>query len=159
MSLTRNTARISCSNTLKRVLSKTLKFRPTPNIIEPKIVFRNCDLFGHSLIKTFNRFVCKEYIKQAKINFKLAGIRPWKRQQFPHSTDYYADFNQDYFDTTKPAGFCLVSSRRAMPWTAKLHRIFKAGYCANGSHHSKTRSSDKTESTLEGEKNHTHSAE
>jgi hypothetical protein len=107
------------------VLSKTPKFRPTPNIIKPTIVARDCDLFGHRLIKTFNRFVCKEYIEQAKINSKLAGIRPWKPKQFPHSTDYYADFNQDYFDTTKPAGFVWFHHRGQCPGLQNFIESFK----------------------------------
>jgi hypothetical protein len=60
------------SNDLKRVLSKTPKFRPTPNRIKPKTVASDCDLFGHRLIKTFNRFVYKDFIQQAKVNSKRA---------------------------------------------------------------------------------------
>ena len=93
------------SNALKRVLSKTPKFRPTPRPINPKTVARDCDLFGHRLIKTFNSFVCKDYIEQAKINSRLAGLVSWKPKQFPYSADYYACYNTDYFDTSKPSGF------------------------------------------------------
>jgi hypothetical protein len=42
------------SNELKRVLSKTRKFRPTPSIIKPKNTAMDCDLFGYRIIKTFD---------------------------------------------------------------------------------------------------------
>ena len=90
------------SNELKCVLSKTPKFRPTPNIIKPTTIAGDCDILGHRLIKTFNRFVCKDFIKRAKVNSQLAGIVPWKPKQFPHPMDYYAQHNRDYFDTSKP---------------------------------------------------------
>jgi hypothetical protein len=72
-----NKDQLLTSNTLKCVLSKTPKFSPTPNIIKQTILARDCNLFGHSLIKTLNRFICKEYIDEAKINSKLTGIRPY----------------------------------------------------------------------------------
>jgi hypothetical protein len=56
------------SNELKRVLSKTLKFCPTPNMIKSTTIAGDCDVLGHHLIKTFNRFVCKDFIKRAKVN-------------------------------------------------------------------------------------------
>ncbi len=59
------------SNELKRVLSKTPKFRPTPSIIKPTTVAGDCDILGHRLIKPFNRFVCKDFIERAKVNSKL----------------------------------------------------------------------------------------
>jgi hypothetical protein len=93
------------SNELKRVLSKTPKFRPTPSLIKPKTVAKDCDLFGHRIIKTFNRFVCNDFIEQAKVHSKLAGIVPWKPKQFPYSQDFYAKYNQDFFDTSKPSGY------------------------------------------------------
>jgi hypothetical protein len=93
------------SNELKRVLSKTPKFRPTPSIIKPTTVAGDCDILGHRLIKTFNRFVCKDFIELAKVNSKLAGIVPWKPKQFPHPMDFYARHNRDYFDTSKPSGY------------------------------------------------------
>ena len=64
------------SNELKRVLSKTPKFRPTPSTIRPSTVAGDCDILGHRLIKTFNRFVCKDFIEQAQVNSELAGIVP-----------------------------------------------------------------------------------
>jgi hypothetical protein len=93
------------SNELKRVLSKTPKFRPTPSLIKPKTVAKDCDLFGHRIIKTFNRFVCNDFIEQAKVHCKLAGIVPWKPKQFPYPQDFYAKYNQDFFDTSKPSGY------------------------------------------------------
>ena len=78
------------SNELKKVLSKTPKFRPTPSIIKPRTVATDGDLFGHRIIKTFNRFACSDFIQQAKVNSKLAGIVPWKPKQFPHPQDFYA---------------------------------------------------------------------
>ena len=113
------------SNTLKRVPSKTPKFRPTPNIIKPELVAKDCDLFGHRLIKTFNRFVSQDYIEQAKINSGLAGIRPWKPKQFPHSTKYYANYNQDYFDTSKPSGYVWLQHRGQCPELQKFIESFK----------------------------------
>ena len=62
------------SNELKRVLSKTPKFRPTPSTIKPSTVAGDCDVLGHRLIKTFNRFVSKDFIERAQVNSKLAGI-------------------------------------------------------------------------------------
>jgi hypothetical protein len=44
------------SDELKRVLSKTPKFRPTPSNIKPSTVVADCDVFGHRLIKTFNLY-------------------------------------------------------------------------------------------------------
>jgi hypothetical protein len=55
------------------------------------MVTNDHDLFGDRLIKTINRFVWNDFIEQAKINSKLAGIRPWKPKQFPHSANYYAN--------------------------------------------------------------------
>ena len=93
------------SNELKKVLSKTPKFRPTPNVVKSSTIAKECDLFGYRLIKTFTRFVCKEFIEQAKYSSKLAGIIPWKLKEFPHNMDYYALYNQKYFDLSKPFGY------------------------------------------------------
>ena len=113
------------SNTLKRVLSKTPKFRPTPRPINPKTVARDCDLFGHRLTKTFNRFVCKDYIEQAKVNSQLAGLVSWKPKQFPYSSDYYACYNKDYFDTSKPSGFVWKQHSAKCPGLEQFITSFK----------------------------------
>jgi hypothetical protein len=111
------------SNTLRRVLGKTLKFRPTPNIIKPKTVAYDCNLFGNRLIKTCSCLICKDFIEQAKVNSKLAGICPWKPKQFPHSADYYADHNQNYLRHLKTVGASLAASQGERPLTTKVHRI------------------------------------
>ena len=113
------------SNDLKRVLSKTPKFRPTPNRIKSKTAASDCDLFGHRLIKTFNRFVCKDFIQQAKVNSKLAGIAPWKPKQFPHSADYNTNYIQDFFDTSKPSGYVWRNHRTKCPGLELFIASFK----------------------------------
>ena len=80
-------------------------FHFPPSLIKPKTVAQDCDLFGHRIIKTFNRFVCSDFIEQAKFNSKLAGIAPWKPKQFPYPQDFYARHNQNFFDTSKPSGY------------------------------------------------------
>ena len=110
---------------LKRILSKTPKFRPTPNIIKAKTVANDCDLFGHRLIKTFNRFVCKDFIQRAQVNSDLAGIVPWKPKQFPHSPDYYARHNQDYFDISKPSGYVWKTHSAMCPGLEQFIASFK----------------------------------
>jgi hypothetical protein len=90
---------------VKLVLSKTPKFCLTPNKIKSKTVAGDCDSFGQRLIKTFNRFVCKDFIARGKVNSELSGVVPWKPKQFPRPMDYYARRNQDYFDTSKPSGY------------------------------------------------------
>jgi hypothetical protein len=113
------------SNELKCVLSKTPKFRPTPNIIKPTTIAGDCDILGHRLIKTFNRFVCKDFIKRAKVNSQLAGIVPWKPKQFPHPMDYYAQHNRDYFDTSKPSGYVWKTSHAICPGLEQFIVSFK----------------------------------
>ena len=113
------------SNELKKVLSKTPKFRPTPSIIKPRTIATDCDLFGHRIIKTFNRFVCNDFIQQAKVNSKLAGIVPWKPKQFPHPQDFYARHNQDFFDTSKPSGFVWKTQREKCPRLEHFIASFK----------------------------------
>ena len=110
---------------LKRVLSKTPKFRPTPNIIKAKTVASDCDLFGQRLIKTFNRFVCKDFIQRAQVNSDLAGIVPWKPKQFPHSPDYYARHNRDYFDISKPSGYVWKTNHAICPGLEQFIASFK----------------------------------
>jgi hypothetical protein len=113
------------SNDLKRVLSKTPKFRPTPNILKPGTVAKDCNLFGHRLIKTFNRFVCKDFINMAKINSKTAGISSWKPKQFPHDSDFYAKYNQDYFDTSKGSGYIWRKHYAKSPGLEDFIKNFK----------------------------------
>jgi hypothetical protein len=71
-------------NELRRVLSKTPKFRPTPHIIKPKTVASDRHVLGFRIIMTLNHFVCKDFIERAKVHSKLARIVP---KQFPHSKD------------------------------------------------------------------------
>ena len=113
------------SNELKRVLSKTPKFRPTPSTIRPSTVAGDCDILGHRLIKTFNRFVCKDFIEQAQVNSELAGIVPWKPKQFPHPKDYYARHNRDYFDTSKPSGYVWKKNHAMCPGLERFIVSFK----------------------------------
>ena len=113
------------SNELKRVLSKTPKFRPTPSLIKPKTVAQDCDLFGHRIIKTFNRFVCSDFIEQAKFNSKLAGIAPWKPKQFPYPQDFYARHNQNFFDTSKLSGYVWKTHRAKCPGLEHFITSFK----------------------------------
>jgi len=113
------------SNDLKRVLSKTPKFRPTPNILKPGTVAKDCNLFGHRLIKTFNRFVCKDFINMAKINSKTAGISSWKPKQFPLDSDFYAKYNQDYFDTSKGSGYIWRKHYAKSPGLEDFIKNFK----------------------------------
>lgn len=103
------------SNELRMLLSKTPKFLPTPKPLKPNCVAQDCDLFGYRLIKTFNRFVCKDYITKARANARAAGIVPWKPKQFPYTADAYARHNQDYFDVSKPSGFVWKKHRDACP--------------------------------------------
>jgi hypothetical protein len=44
------------------------------SIIKLETAAQDCNLYGHRIIKMFrfNHFVCKDFIKQAKINSKLA---------------------------------------------------------------------------------------
>jgi hypothetical protein len=56
---------------------------------------------GYRLIKTFNRFVCKEFIQHAKVNSDAAGIIKWK----PHSPDFYAKHNACFFNASEASGF------------------------------------------------------
>ena len=60
------------SNKLRQLLSKTPKFLPTPKSLKP--IAEDCDIFGYRLIKTSNRFVCWDFIQQAKVNSDAAGI-------------------------------------------------------------------------------------
>jgi hypothetical protein len=108
------------------VLSKTPKFRPTPHIVKPKTVASDCDVLGFRIIKTFNRFVCKDFIERAKVNSKLAGIVPWKPKQFPHSKDYYATHNRDYFDTSKPSGYVWRTNSAVCPGLEQFIDSFKS---------------------------------
>ena len=93
------------SNELKLLLSKTPKFLPTLKSVNPKVIAGDSNVFRYRLIKTFNRFVCKDFIQQAKVNSDAAGIIRWKPKQFPHSPDFYAKYNDGFFDVLKPSGF------------------------------------------------------
>jgi hypothetical protein len=86
---------------LKRLLSKTTKFRSTPNILKPKIVEKDCNLFGCRIIKHSTVLFAKSILKMQKINSENAGIINWKPKKFSHTMDFYANYIHDYFDTTK----------------------------------------------------------
>lgn len=113
------------SNELRQLLSKTPKFLPTPKILKPKAIAGDCDVFGYRLIKTFNRFVCKDFIEQAKVNSDAAGIFPWKPKQFPHPPDFYAKYNADFFVTSKPSGFVWRNNSSACPGLKDFITSFK----------------------------------
>ena len=113
------------SNELKRLLSKTPKFIPTPNRIKPKNVEKDCDLFGYRLIKTFNRFVCKDYISKANANARSAGVVDWKPNQFPYSRDFYAEYNKGFFDISKPSGTVWKENQTACPRLPTFIESFK----------------------------------
>lgn len=113
------------SNELRTLLSKTPKFLPTPKALKPRSVAEDCDLFGYRLIKTFNRFVCKDYISRARANADAAGIVPWKPKQFPYTADVYSKYNQDYFDVSKPSGFVWKNNCNACPGLKEFIISFK----------------------------------
>ena len=91
------------SNEVRQLLGRTPRFIPTPKRVDAADIARDCDIFGYRLIKAaFNRFACRKYIQHAKNQSIEAGILPWKPKQFPHHPDFYAKYNQKYFDVTKP---------------------------------------------------------
>ena len=113
------------SNEVRQLLSKTPKFLPTPKCIQPNNVMKDCDLFGYRLIKTFNRFICKDYISKAHANAKAAGIVDWKPNQFPYCMDYYAEYTKGFFDVTKPSGTVWKTNQQACPRLQKFIESFK----------------------------------
>lgn len=117
--------RLLTSNEVQQLLSKTPKFLPTPGRLNPKNVAKDCDLFGYRLIKTFNRFVCKDYIGKAQANAESAGILDWKPKQFPFNSDYYAEYNKNFFDASKPSGCIWKSNQQACPRLPEFIASFK----------------------------------
>jgi hypothetical protein len=113
------------SNEVQQLLSKTPKFLPTPCRIQPRNVAKDCDLFGYRLIKTFNRFVCSDYIGKARANAESAGIIAWKPKQFPYSSDFYAEYNQSFFDVSKTSGFIWKSNQHTCPRLPQFIASFK----------------------------------
>ena len=104
--LTRNTQKTHCS-TLKFGscwgAPHVLYLRQNGWILDAEDVARHCDIFGCRLIKAFNRFACRKFIQNAKNQSIEAGILPSRPKQFPpHHPDFYAKYNQKYFDVTKP---------------------------------------------------------
>ena len=116
-------------NQLRMLLSKTPKFLPTPRPIKPSSVSQDCDLFGCRLIKTFNRFVCKDYIDKARANAESVGIIQWKPKQFPYAADYYANHVQDYFDVSKPSGTVWKRNNTACPGLKDFITSLKPRQC------------------------------
>ena len=67
-------------------------------------VARDCDKFNTRLIKTFKRFIHRDFFSQANANSASNGIVHGKPAKFPHTTDYYARYTQEFFDVSKPSG-------------------------------------------------------
>ena len=109
------------SNELTRVLSKTPKFRPTPRIIKPTTVAGDCDILGHRLIKTFNRFVCKDFIERAKVNSKLAGIVPWKPKTVSALKGLLCNAQSRLLRHLKTVGVRLEDKQCSMSWAGAIH--------------------------------------
>ena len=120
---------------------------------KPTTAADDCDVLGHRLIKTFNRFVCKDLIgPRAKVDFEFAGIFPWKPKNFPHPKDYYARHSQNNFDTSNPSGFIWKTRKIVRPGPEKLIVSFKQDMmqtAASIARVGQTKTSDKTEFTLE----------
>lgn len=113
------------------LLSKTPKFLPTPRPIMSSAVSQDCDLFGYRLIKTFNRFACKDYIDKARANAESVGIIRWKPKQFPYAASYYAEHIQDYFNVSKPFGTVWKQSNAACPGLKDFIVSFKTRTISN----------------------------
>ena len=113
------------SNEVRQLLGKTPKFLPTPKPLQPKNVENDCDLFGYRLIKTFNRFVCKDYIDKAHANAKSVGIVDWRPNKFPYTQDYYAEYTKDFFDVSKPSGSVWKANQQACPKLQQFIESFK----------------------------------
>ena len=47
------------------------------------------------------------------------------QKQFPHSKDYYATHNRDYFDTSKPSGYVWRTSNAVCPGLEQFIDSFK----------------------------------
>jgi len=115
------------SNELRQILGKTPKFLPTPCIVRPADVARDCDRFNARLIKTFKRFVHQDFISQARASSALAGIIQWKPAQFPYTADYYARYTSEFFDVSKPSGSFWRSHQALCPQLDKFTASFKTG--------------------------------
>ena len=102
------------SNEVWQLLGCTPRFIPTPKRVDAADIARDCDIFSYLLIKAFNRFACRKYIQYAKNQSIEASILPWKPKQFLHHPDFYAKYNQKYFDVTKPSGYI---------WKTHLHYV------------------------------------
>ena len=114
------------SNELRQILGKTPKFLPTPGKLKPMNVARDCDKFNTRLIKTFKRFIHRDFISQANANSASNGIVQWKPAEFPYTTDYYARYTQEFFDVSKPSGSFWRSHQALCPQLAKFTTSFKA---------------------------------
>ena len=112
------------SNELRRILGKTPKFLPTPRILKPKNVAADCDIFNTRLIKTFRRFLCQDFIDQAKASSAMAGILQWKPAQFPYTSDYYSRYPQEFFDVSKPSGSFWTQHQKKCPQLKFFYSIF-----------------------------------
>ena len=113
------------SNEMRQLLSKTPNFLPTPRRLRPISIAQDCDVFGYRLIKTFNRFVCRESIQHAKACSDDAGIVRWKPKPFPHCPDYYAQYNAGFFNALEASGFIWRNNASECPELKNFIASFK----------------------------------
>ena len=85
-------------------LGQTQRFLTTLKWVDAVDIARDCDIFSYRLIKAFNRFACRKYIQHAKNQSIEACILLWNPKQFPHYPDFYAKYNQKYFNLTNASG-------------------------------------------------------
>ena len=107
------------SNEVRQLLGRTPRF--IPRILQEIVT---SSAIGSSTGKAFNRFASRKYIQHAKNQSIEAGILQWKPKQFPHHPDFYAKYNQKYFDVTKPSEYIWKTHFTLYPrlphWHCKL---------------------------------------
>ena len=81
--------------------------------------------FGYRLIQTLNHFFCKDYIGKAQANAESAGVVDRKPKSFPYKSDYYAEYNNNLFDTVKPSGCFWDSNQQTCPRLPEFIASFK----------------------------------
>ncbi len=87
------------------MLSKTPKFRPTPNNIKSSTVAIDCDVRGHCLIKTFNVLCARTLSSELKLTPSSLESSHGNPNSFHTQWTTTQDHNQDYFDASKPSGY------------------------------------------------------
>jgi hypothetical protein len=87
------------SNDVRRLLSKTPHFIPTPRKISRATVADDCYKFGYCLVKAFDRYVRKDNILKAKDTAAKFGLVQWTPKQFPFPRGYYNGFVTKFFQT------------------------------------------------------------